>query len=361
MIEDHLIPVLIDDSVSCLRFFPSRDINYLASGGWDSKLRVFEIKYQILNQSATFDNIKFASNQINVCKLESPILSLDWIGNSGAIITGCVNGSINYVDSQKNIVNKIGQHNSGCRDVIYLQNYNVLLTGGWDGILNIWDLRSQNAICSYQFQNKIYTMSCANNLLVLGLSDLVMAYFNLRNFQLNSFKPDCFFNSHLKEQTKKVAVFNDGQGFFQVSIEGRCAVKFINLNSHPNINPETKCITSDKDFAFRCHREARNGLCYIYSVNDASINPVYDSVCTVGGDGKYFIWDIKDKSKINERDNFTDNCPLTACTYNPNGNLLAYASGYDWSKGASFANEYSRPKIFIHYLQNSHRKKDKTF
>ena len=357
MNEDYLVPVIIDDSVSCLKFFPSRDINYLASVGWDSKLRLYEIKYQIMNQNSSYDNVQIGSNQINIYKHESPILTVDWVGNSGAIITGCVNGSINYVDFQKNILNKIGQHDSGCRDVIYHQNYNILMTGGWDGKLNIWDLRAQNPISSYQFQNKIYTMSCSNNLLVLGLSDLVMAYFNLKNFQKNSFKPDCFFNSHLKEQTKKVAVFNDGLGFIQVSIEGRCAVKNLNPNLSPNINIETKCITNDKDFAFRCHREGKNGICYIYSINDVSVNPVYDSVCTAGGDGKYIIWDIKDKSKINERENYTDKCPLTACAYNSNGNILAYASGYDWSKGASYANEYSRPKIFLHYLQDSHRKK----
>ena len=46
--EDHLVPVLIDDTVQTLKFFPSKDINYLASGGWDSKLRLFEINYQFI-------------------------------------------------------------------------------------------------------------------------------------------------------------------------------------------------------------------------------------------------------------------------------------------------------------------------
>ena len=357
MSEDHLIPVLIDDSISSLKFFPSKDIDYLASGGWDSKIRLFEIKYQILSQNSSYDNVEIGSNQINVCKLESPILSIDWVGNSGAIVAGCINGSINYVDPQKNISNKIGQHNSGCRDVIYVHNYNVLITGGWDGKLNIWDLRSQNPILSYQFKNKIYTMSYANNLLVLGLSDLVMAYFNLQNLQSNNFKPDCFFLSHLKEQTKKVVVLNDGTGFVQASIEGRCAVKYLNPSIFPKINKETKCIENPNDYAFRCHREGKADICYIYTINDLCINPVYDSICTAGGEGKFIIWDIKEKSRLYERENFTDKCPLTASIYNYKGNLLAYASGYDWSKGASFANEYSRPKIFIHYLQNNHRKK----
>ena len=39
--DDYLIPVSIDDTVQCLKFFPSKEINYLVSGGWDSKLRLF--------------------------------------------------------------------------------------------------------------------------------------------------------------------------------------------------------------------------------------------------------------------------------------------------------------------------------
>ena len=358
MNEDHLIPVLIDDSISCLKFFPSKEINYLSSGGWDSKLRLFEIQYQIINQSYLYEKVQIDSKQINICQHKSPILSMAWLGNSGAIITGCVDGSVNYVDIQKNSFNKIGQHNNGCKEVLYLDNYNLIMTGGWDGKLNVWDFRSPDPICSYQFNNKIYTMSCGNNLLVLGLSELVMAYFNLQNLQKNIFKPELFFYSHLREQTRKVAAFNNDTGFIEGSIEGRVAVKFINLNFTPNINKDTNCIQSEKDFAFRCHRDIKNGICYVYPINDICINPIYGSVCTAGGDAKYSIWDLQDKSKINERENVDDKCPLTSCNYNSVGNLLAYASGYDWSKGAEYAKEYIRPKIFIHYLQNNHRKKN---
>ena len=357
MSEDHLIPVLIEDSVSCLKFFPSKEINYLASGGWDCKLRIFEIKYDIYNQNYYSDKVQISSKQINACQHQNPILSLSWAGNSGGIITGCTDGSINYIDMQKNIFNKIGQHESGCKEVFYHNNYNLLFTGGWDGKLNIWDLRSQNPICSYQFKNKIYTMSCVNNLFVVGLSELVMSYFNLEKLQKNIFQPELFFNSHLREQTRKVVVFNDAQGFVQGSIEGRVAIKFLNVNIKPAINNESNCIVSDGDFAFRCHRLVKNNNCYVHPINDISINPVYGSICTAGGDGKYCIWDIKDRSRINERDNNDDNCPLTACCYNDIGNLLAYSSGYDWSKGAIFAKDYTQPKIYIHYLQKNHRKK----
>ena len=69
--------------------------------------------------------------------------------------------------------------------------------------------------------------------------------------------------------------------------------------------------------------------------------------------------DINEKSRVHERDNPDDKTPLTAIDFNNDGNLLAFASGYDWTKGAQFAHLYSRPKIFIHYLQQKERKSKK--
>ena len=74
--EDHLVPVLIDDTVQTLKFFPSKDINYLASGGWDSKLRLFEINYQTSIQNSTSDYVQIFSKQINECKHQPQVLYL---------------------------------------------------------------------------------------------------------------------------------------------------------------------------------------------------------------------------------------------------------------------------------------------
>jgi mRNA export factor len=357
--EDYLIPVLIEDTVQCLKFFPSKDINYLASGGWDSKLRLFEINYQIMGQNSNKDIVKIFSEPKNTCKHQSPILSLTWEGSSGALITGCIDGSINYVDCQKNIFTKLGEHNGGCKEVLYVENYIILLTGGYDGTVKIWDLKSKNPVTSYQFYNKVYSMDYSRNLFVVALSENVMAYFNLDNLQKNIFEPELIYSSHIKSQIKKVLVINDGNGYLEGSIEGRIAVKYINFYTKPSlVGNDNFGIETKNEFAFKCHREIRQkeNLVQTYPINDMCVNPVYGSVVSAGGNGKYYIWDIGEKSKINERDNFSDKTPLTAVNINRNGTLLAYASGYDWSKGAKFANLYTRPKIFIHYLQKEHRK-----
>ena len=359
--EDHKIPVLIEDTVQNLKFFPSKNIDYLASGGWDSTLRLYEINYRIMSQNLNADIVELSSEQKDVCKHQSPILSLTWKGNSGALYTGCVDGSINYVDCQKNNFIKIGGHQSGCKEVLYLDNYDALLTGGWDGALKLWDLRSKDPIMTYQFFNKIYSMSYKKNLLVLSMSENTMAYFNLDNLQKNKFEPELIYSSHTKAHIRKVLVRNEGNGYLEGSSEGRIAIKYISFYLKPTIiGDDNYGINTDKDFAFKCHRELKTidniKTVQVFPINDMCINPAYGSVISVGGDGKYCVWDIIEKSRIHERKNFDDKTPLTACDCNLNGNLLAYSSGYDWSRGAQFAHLYTRPKIFIHYLQLNERK-----
>ena len=64
------------------------------------------------------------------------------------------------------------------------------------------------------------------------------------------------------------------------------------------------------------------------------------------------------KTKLFERNDKNDKTPLTACDFNSSGNLLAFSSGYDLSKGAEAVKEFnSGVKICIHYLPPNQRKK----
>ena len=362
--NDYYIPVQIEDTIQCLKFIPVPNSNYLATGGWDCKLRVFNINYNIINQNLPQEDAQINSNFEFGHQHNSQIFSLSWEGNTGRIFTGCADGSVNYLDMQKNSLTTLGKHKYPCKEVIYHQNYNILLTGGYDGQVKIFDLRSANEVCSYQFENKVYTMSCEKDLLVVGLSELKMAYFNLAKLQNKIFKPEVIFTSHLKYQTRKVAVFPDGKGFAEGSIEGRVAIKNIrDLNNPPPINNDNGTIMGKdeqgkEDFAFRCHRNTKVTPTLVYAVNDIAFNPVYGTFCTVGSDGVYSIWDKLKRSRLHERTENLDNIPITACDFNSSGTLLSYSSGYDWSKGAEAAKDYNSNcnKIGVHYLPLKQRK-----
>ena len=357
--NDYYINDLIDDTIQCMKFIPIKNFDFLATGGWDSKLRIFNINYNIINNNSQTESAQISSKLESTIVHNSPIFSLSWEGNAGRIFTGCADGSINIVDIAKRSILSIGNHQKACKEVIYHEAYKILLTGGWDGVVNLFDLRQQNPLFSYKFDNKVYTMSCVNDLFIVGLSEIKIGLFNLAKLKNNIFQPELIFNSHLNHQTRKVCVFPNGKGFAIGSIEGRVAIKNIkDLNNLPKINSENGTINYDEDFAFKCHRNSNANPIVVYGINDIAFNPVYGTFCTVGSDGIYYIWDMLKKSKLLERSDKNDKTPLTTCDYNSSGNLLAFSSGYDWSKGAEAAKEFnSGVKIGIHYLPPNQRKK----
>ena len=71
----------------------------------------------------------------------------------------------------------------------------------------------------------------------------------------------------------------------------------------------------------------------IYPVNsiDTHPDPAHQAAfVTAGGDGVYTVWDKDLKTRYREVK--TGPSPITAVLWNPQGDLMAYSKGYDWSK-----------------------------
>ncbi|MGH0128862.1 UNVERIFIED_CONTAM: hypothetical protein FKN15_036225 [Acipenser sinensis] len=65
-------------------------------------------------------------------------------------------------------------------------------------------------------------------------------------------------------------------------------------------------------------------------VNAISFHPVHGTLATVGSDGRFSFWDKDARTKLKTSEQLDQ--PITACCFNSNGNIFAYASSYDWSK-----------------------------
>jgi mRNA export factor len=352
--NDFQITDQIEDTISQMKFIPSKNNLYLATCGWDCKIRVWNVQYNMPSNQITSNTVAIQSSFIYTTDFPDPLLSLAWQGEQTNLFTGCADGTVNYIDLQSNQKITVGKHETGCKELIWNQNFNLLMSGGWDGKLHFWDMRQQNPAWSYDFGKKIFTMSMTYPLLVVGLSDRIVSYFNMNKLSGTNFGPDATFESHLKHQTRKIATFPEGDGYAIGSIEGRVAIKHIDLNKAPEINQETKTTTHKDDFAFRCHRTGE-GQSEVYAVNDIAFNPVYGTFCTSGGDGSWIIWDKDSRSRL--RAGFHQNrAPITAIDYSGNGDLLAYACGYDWAKGVQYEKSFS-PKINIHYCNDADKKK----
>lgn len=99
----------------------------------------------------------------------------------------------------------------------------MVVTGSWDKTVKYWDLRQSTAAATLQCQDRVYTMDVKNSLLVIGTADRYINVVNLAN-------PGEFYKtiqSPLKWQTRVVSCFTDAAGYAIGSIEGRCAIQYV--------------------------------------------------------------------------------------------------------------------------------------
>lgn len=302
---DYKFNYNFEDTIQTLKFHPNPNSMILSAAGWDSKVHIWDVKYEVQQSlgymggynSNNQQQINFNTNLIGGQSFPQPILSTAWKGNSTTLFVSDAAGAIYSYDVQGNQIQKLGEHKSGCKELAYYDEsalgqsygYNnsglaLLISAGWDGMLNFWDMRQSTPAYSINMNNKIFTMSLSKQLLILGMDNIKVAYFNLSKLRSN-FQKEAEFDSHLKLQTKAVAAFPDATGYSIGSVEGRVAIKHIELNKTPIIN--NNIMTNTKDFAFRCHRSGKDNS-EIYPVNCITFNQVHHTFATGGGDGRFF-------------------------------------------------------------------------
>jgi len=205
------------------------------------------------------------------------------------------------------------------------------VTGSWDKTVKYWDLRTPTPAATLQCQERIYSMDVKDSLLVIGTADRYINVVNLND-------PTKFYKtlqSPLKWQTRVVSCFKDATGFAVGSIEGRCAIQYV----------------EDKDaslnFSFKCHRDPPSGnMTNVYSVNAISFHPIHGTFSTAGSDGTFHFWDKDAKHRLKGYP--TAGGTISATDFNSSGTIFAYAVSYDWSKGyASNTPQYPN-KVMMH-------------
>jgi len=126
-------------------------------------------------------------------------------------------------------------------------------------------------------------------------------------------------------------------GYAVGSIEGRVSIDHVQEKDRKAL-----------DFAFKCHRDPDSGV--IYPVNSISFHEQHGTFATAGGDGGFNFWDKDNKHRLKQFQRL--NQPITATAFSSDGNIFAYAVGYDWSKGAAHHNPTTdRKYILLHGVQ----------
>ncbi|TQS37065.1 hypothetical protein Golomagni_02472 [Golovinomyces magnicellulatus] len=315
-----------DDSISDICFSPQSE--HLAVASWDKKVRI----YEITNTGGSTGKAFFEH--------EAPVLSCAWSPDGKYVVGAGADKAARMIDlsANTNTAVQVAVHDQPIKSVKYFTPNNaqapMIVTGSWDKTIKYWDLRTSNPVATVQCQERVYTMDVKGQLLVVGTAD---RYINV--IALN--EPTKFYKttqSPLKWQTRVVSCFIEGNGFSVGSIEGRCAIQYI----------EDKDASSN--FSFKCHRDPpQNNISNVYSVNAISYHPIYGTFSTAGSDGTFHFWDGVAKHRLKGYPSVGGTISATA--FDRTGSIFAYAVSYDWSKGYSANTPQYPNKVMMHPLQ----------
>jgi mRNA export factor len=96
-------------------------------------------------------------------------------------------------------------------------------TGSWDKSVKFWDLQGAEPVGTLDARERVYSMDVNGDLLVVATAERHIHMVNLRD-PTKIYKT---ITSPLKWQTRVVSCFSDATGFAVGSIEGRCAIQYV--------------------------------------------------------------------------------------------------------------------------------------
>lgn len=151
------------------------------------------------------------------------------------LAVGGADGTIFYYDLASMAGNELvptatwQPHQLGIKGIRWFtyQGKQILITGSWDKTVKYFDLSAANPMepmGTLQCQERVYSMDVKNDqLLVIATAERHIHIVNLADPS----KIHKTITSPLKWQTRVVSCFSDASGFAVGSIEGRCAIQYV--------------------------------------------------------------------------------------------------------------------------------------
>ncbi|KAL0490427.1 mitotic checkpoint protein BUB3 [Acrasis kona] len=274
---------------------------------WDKTVRFYDTAKNILTTQHSHDGA---------------VLDGCFSNDSRQAFSGGLDCTLRSFDLSSQKQTSIGMHEKPIKSICTLpKDPNMILTGGWDGKVKLWDLRcSDQEPIATTTTGKVFTMDTTKDgsKIIVGTSERQVLMFDINNNKFNMLQKR---ESALKYQTRCIKCSLDGTGYALSSIEGRVAIEY--FDPSPQVQ--------ELKYAFKCHRGKLNNVEILYPVNTIAYHPIHGTFATGGCDGMVNIWDGASKKRLCQYHKYPTS--IAALSFNRDGTLLAIATSYTFEEG----------------------------
>uniref|UniRef100_A0A158P8T5 WD_REPEATS_REGION domain-containing protein n=1 Tax=Angiostrongylus cantonensis TaxID=6313 RepID=A0A158P8T5_ANGCA len=300
--NEHKIPFPVHVSLSKVQFCREYGSRLLAASGWDGTVHI----YTLGNNGHSEEKRYYYHGK--------PVLAFTFAGGS-RIASGGLDQVVKLVDIETGRELNMGAHSNGIRCMEYNPQSAIVVSGGWDSTVKLWDARSSAAggpLQTVGTGDRVYAMDVLGDKIVVGTRDRKIHLLDMRNLST----PEQVRDSPLKYQTRCAAFFPSGDAFVVSSIEGRVAIEYVDPS------PEEQ----KKKYAFKCHRSKEDGVECIYPVNALAFHPLNGTFATGGSDSMVNLWDPFNRKRLVQLHRFQTT--IVSLSFNFDGSQLAIASSF---------------------------------
>ncbi|KAH7702870.1 mitotic checkpoint protein [Aphelenchoides avenae] len=287
--------------LSKVQFSPDFPRKLLACCSWDGFVKI----YDVTNPSSPADlRTYFHGKSVLACTfvdsskvvsggLDEVVKVCDLESGRGMLLVGLCKHKHRALETV------MGQHSGAVRCLEFCTPMRVAVSGGWDNLIKLWDVRALMPVGAMECDEKVYALDVVDNRAVVGTKDRRVLVWDVRNMkapQQTRESPLKVRSMHIlarrestfQYQTRAIRCFPSGEAFVLSSIEGRVAVEYFNQDAD---------IQKSK-YAFKCHRVKDESGELIYPVNAIAFHPVHRTFATGGSDSMVNMWDPFNRKRL---------------------------------------------------------------